>query len=105
MIRSPALLRLARDQSCTNCGADDGTIVAAHSNWMRHGKGKSIKAHDIFHAHLCFRCHGFLDQGGQKMDPTQTYRDRPEDKMEMFQRAMERTWIRLWEQGKLKVGA
>lgn len=46
-----------------NCGAQDGTVVAAHSNWLRDGKGKGIKAHDYRIAALCFRCHMMLDQG------------------------------------------
>ena len=99
-LRVPALLRLARDQSCTNCGAEDGTIVAAHSNWSDHGKGMSIKAHDIYHAHLCVACHSWLDQGG-KTDPTGQYS--VASKREMFTRCMERTWLRLWQQGRLKV--
>lgn len=100
--RSPALLRHARGQSCTNCGAEDDTIVAAHSNWPEHGKGMSIKAHDCFIAFLCFRCHTWLDQG-RGMDPTGTYD--VTEKREMFWRAMEKTLLRLFQQGKVKVSA
>lgn len=100
--RAPALLRMARDQSCTNCGADDGTIVAAHSNWSEHGKGMSIKAHDCFIAHLCARCHSWLDQGGIGMDPTGSFAPTYADKREMFRRAMDKTTLRLWEQRKVK---
>jgi hypothetical protein len=45
------------------CGNDDGTIVAAHSNQSRHGKGLGLKAHDCFVAFLCAHCHHWLDQG------------------------------------------
>lgn len=45
------------------CGAKDGTIVAAHSNQLRDGKGRGIKAHDYRIAALCYRCHMNLDQG------------------------------------------
>ncbi len=38
-------------------------MVAAHSNQLRDGKGKGIKAHDYRIAALCFRCHSELDQG------------------------------------------
>ena len=62
-IRSPALLKACRAIPCTNCGRDDGTVVAAHSNLAKHGKGRSIKASDVFVASLCSRCHAALDQG------------------------------------------
>ena len=35
----------------------------AHSNQLRDGKGKGIKAHDYRVAVLCFDCHTWLDQG------------------------------------------
>ena len=46
-----------------HCGAQDGTVVAAHSNQLRDGKGRGIKAHDYRIAAMCFRCHSDLDQG------------------------------------------
>ncbi len=100
--RSPALLRLARDQSCVNCGLEDGSIVSAHSNWSEHGKGMSIKAHDIFSAHLCFRCHSWLDQGTGR-DPTGEWSS--DQKRYMFQRAFERTLLRLCQQGRVRISA
>lgn len=45
------------------CGTDDGTIVGAHSNQLRDGKGKGIKAHDYRIAYLCHACHSNIDQG------------------------------------------
>ena len=101
-LRVPALLRLARDQACANCGAQDGTVVAAHSNHAEHGKGAALKAHDCFHAHLCSRCHAWLDQGTGN-DPTGMYRGTWADKAEMFSRAMDRTTLRLWQSGAIKV--
>lgn len=62
--RNKQLLQLARQCTCSMCGADDGTTVAAHSNSHRHGKGAGIKAEDCFTAVLCYRCHSQLDQGG-----------------------------------------
>lgn len=62
--RSPAILREARHHPCQYCDADDGTIVAAHSNKYQHGKGGAIKAHDCFIAYLCFRCHQIVDGNG-----------------------------------------
>lgn len=62
-VRSKPLREACRLIPCQHCGADDGTVVAAHSNWAEHGKGKSIKASDIFVASLCSICHHQLDQG------------------------------------------
>jgi hypothetical protein len=61
-IRSKTLLRNAREIPCQHCGADDGTVVAAHTNHGG-GKGRGIKASDNLIASLCFRCHHALDQG------------------------------------------
>ena len=100
--RNRKLLDLAEGQACANCGADDGTVVAAHSNMSVHGKGKSIKSHDVFTAHLCYRCHMWLDQGSG-MDPTDIYNCTRHDKDLMFRAAMEHTWLHLWQSGRVKV--
>lgn len=63
MYRSPKLLVAVREAPCMRCGAQDGTVVAAHSNQLRDGKGRGIKAHDYRIAALCFRCHAEIDQG------------------------------------------
>jgi len=63
MYRNKKLLEVVRQSSCQNCGAQDGTIVAAHSNQLRDGKGRGIKADDYRIAALCFVCHSELDQG------------------------------------------
>lgn len=62
MYRNRRILDEARNHPCQVCGADDGTIVAAHSNSQRHGKGMGIKAHDIV-CYACATCHRFIDQG------------------------------------------
>jgi hypothetical protein len=61
--RNPKLLQAVRDAPCQMCGAQDGTVVAAHSNQLRDGKGRGIKAHDYRIASLCYRCHVEIDQG------------------------------------------
>jgi len=61
-VRSKELLRNAREIPCQHCGADDGTVVAAHTNWGG-GKGRGIKADDNLIASLCFTCHSMIDQG------------------------------------------
>lgn len=61
-VRSKKLLENARLIPCQCCLADDGTIVAAHTNWGG-GKGRGIKADDNMIASLCYQCHSNLDQG------------------------------------------
>ena len=63
MYRNKRLLELVRESPCQMCGAKDGTVVAAHSNQLRDGKGKSLKAHDYRIAALCSICHHQIDQG------------------------------------------
>ena len=46
-----------------HCGAQDGTVCAAHSNQLRDGKGRSLKASDAAIAALCYTCHSRIDQG------------------------------------------
>ncbi len=65
--RSPKLLKCAMEcEHCMLCGKyNDGTIVAAHSNQLKDGKGRGIKAHDYRIAMLCHDCHTELDQGSK----------------------------------------
>lgn len=57
---------------CQHCGADDGTIVMAHSN--HHDKGMGTKASDCYVAALCFYCHNIVD-GRTLPNMTQLLRD------------------------------
>jgi hypothetical protein len=63
MYRNRKLLELLRKSPCQICGREDGTVVAAHSNQLRDGKGRGLKAHDYRIAALCFSCHAEIDQG------------------------------------------
>jgi hypothetical protein len=63
MYRNKKLLEVVRQSPCQHCGSQNGTVVAAHSNQLRDGKGRGIKAGDYRIAALCFRCHSELDQG------------------------------------------
>jgi hypothetical protein len=63
--RNKKLLEVVRQSPCQNCGREDGTVVAAHSNLLRDGKGRGIKASDYRIAALCFKCHSELDQGSK----------------------------------------
>lgn len=87
-VRSPKLLALARGQLCVVCRADDGTVVAAHSNLLEHGKGMGIKAHDCMSAWLCARCHAEYDQGKSMTK---------EEKREFILSAICKTIIKLWQ--------
>lgn len=66
--RDQALLDMARDRAClfrwalAGCSGPE-TTVAAHSNELRHGKGKAQKAADCWSAWGCWSCHAEYDQG------------------------------------------
>jgi len=60
-IRSKALLKAVASLPCQFC--DSHETQAAHSNQAIHGKGRGIKASDIYTAALCQRHHHEIDQG------------------------------------------
>ena len=91
--RNAKILRAAKDSPCQLCGADDKTIVAAHSNQLRDGKGRSIKAHDYRIAALCYTCHSDIDQG--KMSR--------EDKQDLWEMAHRKTIGWLFENDHLDI--
>lgn len=60
--------KLCRGQPCYLaipgcCTRDIATVVPCHSNQLQHGKGKGIKAHDIYTVPGCRACHAEIDQG------------------------------------------
>jgi len=93
-MRQPKLLALARGQACVMCGAQDDTVVAAHSNLLEHGKGRGLKAHDGMTAWLCNRCHFELDQGAAMTKS---------ERREYTLTAICRTYMRLWDAELIKV--
>jgi len=92
--RSQYLLEKVRESACQHCGTQDGTVVEAHSNQLRDGKGKSIKAHDYRIAALCFKCHYNLDQGNTLTK---------EERREMWEEAHRKTVGWLFDNGHLTV--
>lgn len=70
---------------CQHCGLE-GQTQAAHSNMAIHGKGRGIKASDVFAAALCFACHHDLDAGHSLTK---------DQKQKMFFDALKSTWIEL----------
>lgn len=69
MYRDPDLLKLAKGEKCLlqisdHCMGDQGdTTVAAHSNFMMHGKAKGLKAEDCYSVWACYYCHSVFDHG------------------------------------------
>lgn len=96
MYRNKKLLEVVRQSPCQHCGRDDGTVVAAHSNLLRDGKGRGIKASDYRIAALCFTCHSDLDQGA-KMSR--------EERKELWEEAHRSTIGWLFENNHLTVNA
>ena len=88
--RNKKLLELARQIPCTLCGIEDGTIVAAHSNQQKDGKGTGIKSADYRIASLCYGCHMELDQG-RSLTKSQ--------RLELWEQAHRKTIGELFERG------
>ncbi len=61
-IRDKRLRAMCEALPCQHCGSFAGSTWA-HSNQSRHGKGRGIKASDIYVAALCGACHHDIDQG------------------------------------------
>lgn len=91
--RNTKLLEAVRESPCQHCGAQDGTVVAAHSNQLRDGKGRSLKAHDYRISALCYRCHSELDQGSKMTK---------QERLEMWEEAHRKTIGWLFENGIVK---
>src|SRR5271169_293000 len=74
--RNEALLAAVRRLNCVHCQAE-GRTQAAHSNQLRFGKGRGLKASDAAIMALCgpgygqSGCHAELDQG--KMSRQERY--------------------------------
>jgi len=94
MYRNKDLLEIVRQSPCQACGRADGTVVAAHSNQLRDGKGRGLKAHDYRIAAMCFSCHSNLDQGNTMSK---------EERVEMWEEAHRKTIGWLFENDRLKV--
>ena len=91
--RSRALLDLAHHLPCQWCGKGMAS-EPAHSNQSKHGKGMSLKSHDVFFAALCHECHAEIDQGSRLSK---------QERLELWQAAFERTLLEIWRRGWLRV--
>ncbi len=92
--RNKRLLEIVRELPCQHCGVSDGTVVAAHSNQLRDGKGRGIKCSDALIAALCYRCHAEIDQGSKLSK---------ESRVEVWESAHKATIKELFERGYLTV--
>lgn len=76
-IRSKKLRESARGQECTMqspwCNGNPATVVWCHSNMGIHGKGGSMKAHDIFGFDGCSGCNAWYDDGPGSREEKQAY--------------------------------
>lgn len=59
-MRDAKRLAAIRRLPCIRCGNPDSQ--AAHSNSAKHGKGRGIKASDLFVIPLCAICHAAFDR-------------------------------------------
>lgn len=59
-MRDAKRLAEIRKLPCVRCGNPNSQ--AAHSNSAKHGKGRGIKASDLFVIPLCFKCHAAFDR-------------------------------------------
>ena len=90
MYRNKKLLEIVRNFPCQHCGTIDGTVVAAHSNQLRDGKGRGIKASDYRVASMCYKCHAELDQGKNLSKA---------ERVDMWEEAHRKTIALLFESG------
>ena len=98
MYRNRKLLDVAHDAPCMFlipkvCRSMVNPSVPAHSNEQRHGRGKDNKSHDVFAPAGCNECHHWYDFG---MAPR-------EEKQDAFRWALERWWLWLFRNEKVKV--
>lgn len=94
--RNQAILDAANGEECTMgspmCNGDSRTVSACHSDEQVHGKGRGIKAHDIFIFFGCSDCHRWY---GSSEIPRS-------EKREAFHYAHARTIDRLIAKGVLR---
>lgn len=90
--RNRKLLDLANGAPCMSCGAQDGTVIAAHANWSDFGKGMSHKASDAAIAFMCRTCHAEIDQGARLTKA---------ERRSKWVEAAVKTWVWLVETGRV----
>ena len=91
--RSAPLRRAVATLECMRCGLH-GATQASHSNQLRDGKGRGLKASDAAIAAICVGCHTEIDQG-RAMSKT--------ERVEAWEAAHRKTMRALIERGLLEV--
>ena len=58
------LRKLAKDQTCVRCGSTTGVVLCHYTGARRLslGGGFGIKVTDIAGAHMCGKCHEYMDR-------------------------------------------
>jgi hypothetical protein len=88
-VRSESYRRFVASQACFACGIE-GQSQACHSNQAKHGKGRSIKASDMFTWPLCVRHHREHDQC---LEMTKAERDAIEDEYIQRMQTLAAGWV------------
>jgi hypothetical protein len=88
-VRSEPYRRFVASQACFACGIE-GQSQACHSNQAKHGKGRSIKASDVFTWPLCVRHHREHDQC---LEMTKAERDAIEDEYIQRMQTLAAGWV------------
>lgn len=96
--RNRKLLDVAHDAPCMFqvediCQSGVHPSVPCHSNKQRHGRGFAHKSADAYAPAGCIACHRWYDEGPEGR----------ETKDNAFQLALERWWLWLLENEKLRV--
>lgn len=99
MYRNRKLLDVAHDAPCMFripgvCRDQVDPSIPCHSNEQRHGRGKDNKSHDVYAPAGCGPCHYWYDFG---KDASR------EEKQNAFQFALERWWLWLFRNDKVRV--
>ena len=97
-MKSRSYLDASNGASCVICGANDGTVLAAHYSGLGSGalgNGMGTKSGDLFVADLCSRCHSSMDSYEAGNDAGRCYE---------FTMAVLKTQLRRWRAGLIRIG-
>jgi hypothetical protein len=96
--RSRKLLDAAEHEYCVRCGSSVGVVGAHYTGARRgdYGGGLGIKVHDFLVAHLCAKCHAWMDTLSRD-------KDKRWEHSEEFLHLIALTLARLFESGVLRV--
>jgi len=100
----PKIRQSARGENCTMegpmCNFNPETTVWCHSDYSEHGRGFGFKTHDIFGYFGCFGCNSWFDEHSKRTGSK--FYVEPQERRWYYQRAHDRSLVRLLEKGVLK---